>query len=542
MSTSVRGSGSRRWPYWLPLATLILGLVLTAALTAVSREQYNRNEKRLLRLRVRDAGSLLSQTATGIQTPLASAAAFADATGGSVGKFERFVAPYTTASAQEQFVSVSLWRAGSPQRGPLAVVGAAPELNLHTAVASALFAQALKVPKLHVIGLLREPDPRLGYAFGSPGTPHGFVVYAERAVPADRRSRFQSTSQFAGLDYALYLGSARNPADLVVTSVAHPPPPGAPQAQVIPFGTSTLTLVMSARGSLAGALPEVLPWIIAVGGVLLAVTAALITLRLTRRRHGAEALADEMERIAAENRRLYAEQRGIAQTLQHALLPDTLPQLPGAQTSGRYRAGERGIDIGGDWYDVIELDHRRLLLVVGDVSGRGLRAATTMASLRFAIRAYATQKDAPSAILRKLSRLVSVADSGQLATILCALVDFERGELSVTSAGHLPPLLIDDGHGRYVHSEIGLPVGVDADPSYTSITMAAPPAATLLAFTDGLVEQRGESLDEGLARLCSAAAGSNDVALGDLLERLVVELPHGVCEDDIAVVGVRWTS
>jgi serine phosphatase RsbU (regulator of sigma subunit) len=267
-----------------------------------------------------------------------------------------------------------------------------------------------------------------------------------------------------------------------------------------------------------------------------------MTLRLLKGRHGAEALAQEMELIAAENRRLYAEQRSIAQTLQHALLPDRLPQVPGAQTSGRYRAGERGIEIGGDWYDVIDIDDRHLLLVVGDVSGRGLRAATTMASLRYAIRAYAAQRDAPSAILSKLSQLVSVAATGQLATILCALVDFERHELTVTSAGHLPPLLISGDEARYLRSDIGLPVGVDAEPSYRSSTITAPPAATLLAFTDGLVEQRGESLDDGLTRLCTAAAGSDGVSLGDLLDRLVVELPLGVCEDDIAIVGVRWTS
>ena len=151
---------------------------------------------------------------------------------------------------------------------------------------------------------------------------------------------------------------------------------------------------MSSRVSLAGSLPRDLPWLIGIIGVLLSVAAALLTLRLTQRRRSAEELAGRLEVTASENRRLYAEQRTIAQTLQHAMLPEVLPQIPGMLASARYEAGEQGVDIGGDWYDVIDLDDGRLLLVVGDVSGRGLRAASTMAALRYAIRAYAAESDA----------------------------------------------------------------------------------------------------------------------------------------------------
>ena len=154
--------------------------------------------------------------------------------------------------------------------------------------------------------------------------------------------------------------------------------------------------------------------------------------------------------IADENRRLYSEQRSIAQTLQHALLPERLPKIRGVETSARYEAGVEGVDIGGDWYDLIALDDHRLLLVVGDVSGRGVRAAATMASLRYAIHAYAAQNDPPATILTKLSKLVNVGATGQLATILCALIDVEAHELTVTSAGHLPPLLISDGTGTFI--------------------------------------------------------------------------------------------
>ena len=183
-----------------------------------------------------------------------------------------------------------------------------------------------------------------------------------------------------------------------------------------------------------------------------------------------------------------------------------MPKIHGVEASARYETGVKGVDVGGDWYDLIALDDRRLLLVVGDVSGRGLRAAATMAALRFAIHAYAAQNDPPDAILTKLSKLVNVRRSGQLATILCALVDVEAHRLTVTSAGHLPPLLISNGTGTFVQSEVGVPIGVRSGAKYTSTSIDTPPAATLLAFTDGLVERRGESIDAGLARLQRAAS------------------------------------
>ena len=306
----------------------------------------------------------------------------------------------------------------------------------------------------------------------------------------------------------------------------------------IPFGNNSFTFVVTPRHPLVGSFPQRLPWLIAIVGVLLSIGAALLTMRLIQRRRHAEDLADSLEQIAEENRRLYSEQRSIAQTLQHALLPEALPKVLGVETGARYEAGSEGVDIGGDWYDLIALDDHRLLLVVGDVSGRGLRAAATMASLRYAIHAYAAQDDPPATILTKLSKLVNVGRTGQLATILCALVDVEAHKLTVTSAGHLPPLLISNGTGTFVKSAVGVPIGVNSRATYTSTAVSTPPAATLLAFTDGLVERRGESIDAGLQRLQTAATG-NHCDLDQLLGRLLEELRHDG-DDDTAIAGLRW--
>jgi serine phosphatase RsbU (regulator of sigma subunit) len=526
--------------YWLPVATLIIGLLVTGVLVVVSHSQYVSNEKRLLGLRVKDAASLLAESLPATEASMAAAAQQADDTHGNVQRFEQLVTPQV-GTKPNQWLTLSLWRAGALGDGPLAVVGVAPKLAASPAVASRFLGAAAHSPTLNVIGLLKAPSLRIGYAFANPTQPGGYVVYGERPLPANRRSRLQRTSQFAGLDYAVFLGKEPSEQNLLVTDRARLPLPSPSATESVDYGNTKLTLAMSSRVPLAGTLPKDLPWIIAVLGSLLTIAAALMTLRLTQRRRGAEELAGRLEVTANENERLYAEQRGIAQTLQHALLPDRLPEIPGIQASARYEAGEEGVDIGGDWYDVIDLDGQRLLLIVGDVSGHGLRAATTMAALRYAIRAYAAQNDGPAEILTKISRLVNVSESGQLATVLCATVDTQARQLSLTSAGHLPPLLLSNGDSRYLEAEIGLPIGVQEGIVYRSTTVTVPPEATVVAFTDGLVETRGENLDRGLERL-RAAASSHDVGLPELLGRLVSEMGNGHSQDDIAIVGVRWTS
>ena len=522
---------SSGWPFWLPAATLLVGLLLTAALALGAAAQYRHNERRLLTLRVRDAGTVFTTALPQIQTSLASAAELAAATNGDLRKFRRYVMPLV--GSGRQFILVSLWRRDRVAAGPLVTVGVPPIIG--RPAASALFAAAARSRRLAVAGLLDGPSPRIGYAYVAPAPAGGFVVYAASALPPNRRSPVQRTSAFAGLDYALYLGRSERTSDLLLTSVPRLPLTGRKAAETIPFGDSSLRLVMTARHPLAGTLPQRLPWIIAIGGVLLTGAFSAAAAGLARRRRDAE-------RLAAENRRLYAEQRGIAQTLQHSLLPDELPTVAGVQASARYEPGVRGVDVGGDWYDTIPRGEDRLLLVVGDVSGRGLAAATTMAALRYAVRGYAAQGDTPAEILSKLSDLLSVDRDGQLATVLCAELDIPRRELVLASAGHLPPLLLAGDRGEYLRCHVGLPVGVQHDAAYNSATIGVPAAATLLAFTDGLVERRRDpSIDGGLARL-SAAATAREAPLDALLDAIVDALREDDAPDDIALLGIRWLS
>ena len=268
--------------YLMPMATLIVGLIVTGALVLVSHSQFVSNEKRLLALRVRDANAAVAGSLPSIQTPLASAAELADATNGNVAKFMRLAEPLVGAPGSGRaYNSLSLWRVNSLASGPVAVQGAAPVLAAQPSTAASFLASAARTPKLSVIGLLKVPAPRLGYAFANPGTTGGYVVYAESALPANRHSRLQSTSAFTGLDYALYLGAKQTPENLLVSNVTHFPLPSPSHAETVPFGNNALTLAMSSRVPLAGALPRDLPWIIAVLGTLLSIAAAALTLRLT---------------------------------------------------------------------------------------------------------------------------------------------------------------------------------------------------------------------------------------------------------------------
>jgi hypothetical protein len=528
-----------RWPYWAVVAVLVVGLAVTGVLTWISSGTYTRNEKRLLDLRARDIGAVLTSALPSVQTPLASATALADATGGNVPRFRRLVSPYIGQAGGHPFASVSLWRVRDPARVPLAVVGAPPGLPPSSIRTHSFFSRASKSSKLAVIGMLEGPHPSLGYAFTGMAT-GPFAAYGESALPPSRYQPVQTNAAFNDVNYALYLGRSTRTSDLVIASVKQLPLSGRRATVRVPFGDTSFTVTVTARAPLAGSLPQRLPWAIAIIGALLTLGAAALTLRLIGRRRGVEHLARQLEEVAVENRRLYAQQHGIAQTLQHALLPETLPQLPGLQVSGRYEAGGEGVEIGGDWYDLIRLGDRRLLLVVGDVSGQGLPAATAMAALRFGIHAYAAQGDGPAAFLPKLSRLVSVSEDKHLATVLCVVVDVEARELTVTNAGHLPPLMISGRGSEYLRTEVGLPVGVDRDAAYSSTTIPAPPRATLLAFTDGLVERRGESIEAGLERLRSQVT-ANHVPLDDLLTHMLTALRHEA-SDDTAVAGIRWLS
>jgi len=513
---------------------VVVGLAVTAALTLGARSVHDSNEKRLLRQRARELSDVLGATIQTLQTPLISAAEVAEATNASPQRVAKLLAPL--AGDKSIFRTAAVWSANPPDpRTPLVVFGHQPVLSQSPPGAiRALLARSKTSPQLSVVPAHGNSPQILQYAVGS-SAPSRYVIEAELALPKPGTNLIGNDPAFSGLGYALYLGSAERRESVLFASTADLPLEGRQETTTFPIGENRLRLVINSKnGELGGALLERLWWLLLIAGAALTIGAALLTERLVRQRERARVLA-------TENAELYAEQRTVAQTLQHSLLPETLPETPGLAVGARYIAGAADVDIGGDWYDVMQLDNGDVLFVVGDVSGRGLAAGTIMASLRYAIRAYARQGDDPATILTKLADLIDVSDSGHFATVLCGVIDVQGHTVTLANAAHPEPLLVGTHRAEFVSTEVGVPIGVGRTKPYLSVTVTVPPAATLLAFTDGLVERRGEVLDVGLERLREAAARNHvsvDALLLDLAERLRPEGPA----DDIAILGVKWKS
>lgn len=511
--------------------------VITAALAVTVLILYRHDERRLLNLRTREVGMVLSSASASVQLPLASGAALADATGGNAARFRSLIAPLV--GKGRQFGSVSLWRlgAGGATR-PLVVLGAAPQALAQLAPTVASLSR--RAGALNVASRLEQAAPSLAFAYVS-GPASRYVVYAENPLPANRRSKLEGNSAFSDLNYVLYFGRSQSSSELLLSSLKTLPVHGLHDTRTLPFGSATFTLVIAPRGSLSGSFFASLPWITALVGALVALAAGLMTERLVRGRRRAEQLARRLDEIAAESRTRYVEQRSIAQTLQHELLPQELPELAGLRVKARYVPAQAGGDIGGDWYDIVPLAASRGLMVIGDVSGHGIEAATTMALVRHATLAYVAEDHRPGIVLAKLSEFVRNRTSDYFATVLCGLIDVEEHRVTFASAGHLAPLLLDGEKGSFLPLQPDAPIGFPHSAPLRETTVEVPVAATLVAFTDGLVERRGEVLDEGLERLRRTAVAA-ELRDEQLLAKLADELTSDEHRDDTALVSLRWQS
>jgi len=211
--------------------------------------------------------------------------------------------------------------------------------------------------------------------------------------------------------------------------------------------------------------------------------------------------------------------------------------------AARYRAAETMTRVGGDWYDALELPSRRLGLVIGDVVGHGVRAAALMGELRSGLRAFASEGRSPADTLARLEAFaVATHGVGMLATALFLVLDLDTGRATCASAGHPPPLLLlPDGSARYCEITASAPLGLGHPDGFASATVAVPDGATLVLFSDGLVERRGEVIDEGLERLVDAIGDVRPLADPDeLCTRIISRIEAGgAAGDDIALLVAR---
>lgn len=241
---------------------------------------------------------------------------------------------------------------------------------------------------------------------------------------------------------------------------------------------------------------------------------------------------------ALDRARLYEREHEAAHQLQSALLPVLPDVLPGVVAAGALRPSEAAHDVGGDWYDVLDLGDGRIAFAVGDVVGHDLRAAVTMGRLQAAVRMTARTEDGPAAVLRALDRATADIAGAFCTSLGYGDFDTRTRTLRYACAGHLPPLLLTDGVARFLPDGRGTPLGVRSRSGRRHAEVPVPPGAMVVWYTDGLIERRAESLDTGLARLAEVAgtAWSAGTAAG-VRDRLVAALaPDGPLTDDLAVL------
>jgi PAS domain S-box-containing protein len=234
------------------------------------------------------------------------------------------------------------------------------------------------------------------------------------------------------------------------------------------------------------------------------------------------------------------ERRRIADTLQRSLLPAEPPDLARLAIAQRYLPGAEGAQAGGDWYDVLVLDDDRVAIAVGDVVGQGAAAAAVMGQLRSALSAHLLDGDAPAVALSKLDRFSHRVAGSRASTAACLLLDTRSGHMRWARAGHLPPLHLCPDGAHYLDGATGCVLGIPGAPPFTEADAVLEPGSTVLLYTDGLVERRGEVIDDGLDRLAAAAAAHPHADPDTLIAALFdATLDDSEIPDDIAVIAVR---
>jgi serine phosphatase RsbU (regulator of sigma subunit) len=247
--------------------------------------------------------------------------------------------------------------------------------------------------------------------------------------------------------------------------------------------------------------------------------------------------------LRLESTRLVEAEHRIAATLQHSLLPQALPKVPGAKIASRYRAGSREAEVGGDWYDAVVGPDGHLVLVVGDVVGKGVRAAAAMGQIRNALRAYVLEGFEPGEALARLNRLARTLGGRTIATVACLRFDPGSRRVRISSAGHPPPLAIDPGGPvRFLHREaLGPPIGALAHVTFRTEEDVLPVGGRIVLYTDGVQKDLAAGVEAGLSRLVGEAAAPT-ADLDEQLDLLITRMAGRAPRDDVALLALEATE
>ncbi|HET7523334.1 MAG TPA: PP2C family protein-serine/threonine phosphatase [Acidimicrobiales bacterium] len=505
---------------------LVIMLLLTAGATLFSRSLIRDQEHRLLVERTNEVSQVLSVSIATLTDDLATLARVNAATG--TGAFTE--AAKATASTSPGSYAL-LGRSGAGYT-VLAAAGQGTRVGdtLPPAVLPTI-AHADGLGTLVATPVMGTGAQRsLAFAYGlSPGQ----VVYHVVQLGPVGPPRAASTAPFNELRVVLYAVPRADPTQVLVTTASKLPLSGSVRYEPFKAGATAWLLGVTADRPLIGSLAADAPWTALVIGLIGTALVFMLVEAVARRRDAALAL--------------YAGEHRFAEALQRRLLP-TLPELADLELATRYVPASDVHRVGGDWYDIFVLGAGRIAVVIGDVMGHDVEAATAMSQLRSALRAYAIDTDDPGTVIERLGRMIETFEMAPLVTLIYGLLEPAGADGSRlfrwSNAGHPPPMLrLPDGTVRELTEAtsplLGAP-GTDRRPRQERLL---PAGSCLLLYTDGLVEVPGVTMTDSIAQLRgvvegTAGQGSAEATCAAVLATQVAENRR----DDVAIIAVRLTE
>jgi len=526
----------------LPIVILIGGLTLFLGLAAGCWVLFNQSEDRLLQQRTNEAGQVLQVGVTGVRAPLDAAAKIAEETDGDPAVFDNIIGLIVGTGPGKSYTSAALFRVGDTT--PIAQIG--EPLVLPTegeGAVQAMLDAAVEPPPantqpLVVLDLLEVGPRKLGYAVPNAAGGGQYVAYAERTLSPDPNVRTRTDQPFAQLDYAIYIGPAATADHLISASGRNLPLEGRTAEKVNPFGNNQILLVMTPIGHLSGDLFANLWWIVAIGGAMVAAGFAILTHRLLDRR-------DTALGLAADNERLYDEQRHIAETLQLGLLPQHFDAPDGVAVAARYWPAGSANLIGGDFYDMFAVAEHRWAFAIGDVCGKGIEAAALTGLARHTLRASARNVSSPTEVLQAVHRALYEHQPVTFCTACFAFMspldDTGGFRIELALGGHPQPLLRRRDGSVEAVGTMGMLLGM-LEPALSTSTIDVLPGDTLVLYTDGLTDapaNKAVSVEE----LSSLLEAQGDQPIEQLADSIRVlkrgRRPQG-SDDDTAILILRF--
>ena len=523
----VRAQTSRRPLRPVSLIALLVALGITAAATWATSLAVRSQERRLLKERTAEVGLVFNSAVAAIPAALNEQGTVLRVSDRSRTAYERTA---TTAIATQPATLTYAWVRPLTTGRFVVLAEAGRALHVGQVINDdrvQTLEQAMRTDKL--VSSRVVSGRRLLFALGPPTAPAGTVLYREQMLGPVAPPRQAGTAPFSELEVTLYATTNAEVPQVLVSTTKQLPLTGSVHRQLIDVGTARWLLAVKARRPLVGSLTSKAPWFTLGVGVLGALLIAAVVETSARRRQSAMAL--------------YETEHQVAETLQRSLLPK-LPGLPGLDLAARYIASGAGQQVGGDWFDVFPIAGGRVGLVVGDVIGHDLTAASEMAQIRSALRAYAVDGDAPSEVITRLDRLVDALRLTQLVTVFYGVLDppdsSGRRLLRYSNAGHLPPIVRRaDGSIEAIVDGSSAVLGAPMTIEHTQGEHHVATGDVVVMFTDGLVEVPGGSLDDGLARLGDTIARPGGDDAEAMCEQVLEGMTPGTLRDDIALLAVR---